>query len=67
MNVVTYQIPGINCHHCVNTIKSEIGELEGVQSVEGDPIDKKITIRYDVPATEDQLIRVLTEINFPPE
>ncbi|MBC8497016.1 MAG: heavy-metal-associated domain-containing protein, partial [Chloroflexi bacterium] len=33
MTTVTYNIPGINCGHCEHTIKMEVGDLEGVQSV----------------------------------
>jgi len=33
MATVTYNIPNINCGHCVNSIQLEVGDLPGVESV----------------------------------
>jgi len=44
----------------------EVGEIPGVQSVEGDPQTKQITIVYQAPATPEQIEQLLTEINYPP-
>lgn len=66
MAQVTYTIPGINCKHCVHTIKTEVLELDGVTSVEGDPESKKVTVSYDDPATEQKIVALLQEINYPP-
>ncbi|MEN8173334.1 MAG: heavy-metal-associated domain-containing protein [Chloroflexota bacterium] len=65
MSTVTYHIPSINCGHCVQTIKMEVGEIEGVQSVEVDPTTKQATISFDAPATEGVIKDLLIEINFP--
>jgi copper chaperone CopZ len=65
MSTVTYQIPAINCGHCVKTIKDELSELEGVQRVEGDPTEKTIQVVFDSPATEDSIKALLKEINYP--
>jgi len=65
MTTVTYQIPAINCGHCVKTIKNELSELEGVQSVEGDPTEKTIQVVFNPPATEDSIKALLKEINYP--
>ena len=46
MEEKTVHIPGISCGHCVNTIKNEVGELEGVQSVEGDENTKMMTFKW---------------------
>ena len=61
----TFSIPNISCGHCVNAIKSEIGELAGVTQVEGDPASKRVEIEWDSPATEDQILDTLKEINYP--
>lgn len=60
-------IPNISCHHCVNTIKNELVEIDGVKSVEGDPVAREITIQYEAPATLDQIRDMLKEINYPAE
>ncbi len=65
MTTVTYNIPNINCGHCVHTIKMEIGDLEGVQSVDASPESKSATIVFDAPATEQVIKDLLTEINYP--
>lgn len=65
MNTVTYSIPAINCGHCVHTIKTELSDLEGVKSVEGDPASKSITVKFDQPATEETIKSLLKEINYP--
>ncbi len=65
MTTVTYSIPNITCHHCVHTIKMEVSELAGVQSVDGDPKSKQVTIVFDAPASEDQIKDLLAEINYP--
>ncbi len=65
MNTVTYTIPNISCHHCVHTIKSEVSDIQGVLSVEGDPQSKMVTISYEAPATSEEIESLLEEINYP--
>jgi copper chaperone len=65
MTTTTYSVPAIHCMHCVNTIKTEIGELAGIRSVEADLQSKKVTIAYEDPATPEKIEKLLAEINFP--
>ncbi|MBL7161347.1 MAG: heavy-metal-associated domain-containing protein [Anaerolineales bacterium] len=65
MTTVTYNIPGINCGHCEHTIKMEVGDLEGVQSVEASSESKTATVAFDAPATEQGIKDLLAEINYP--
>ena len=65
MTTVTYSIPNISCNHCVHTIKSEVSELPGVQSVEADQTAKLATITFAAPATEEKIKSLLAEINYP--
>lgn len=67
MPTVTYKIPNISCHHCVHTIQSELGEVEGVKSVVADVGSKVARIEYEAPANEELLKKVLAEINYPVE
>jgi len=66
MKTVTYTIPAISCGHCVHTIKMEVGDLEGVQFVDAEIDSKKTTITFENPATEEKIIQLLKEINYPP-
>jgi copper chaperone CopZ len=65
MTTVTYNIPNISCNHCVHTIKMEVSDLPGVQSVETDVASKTATITFDAPATEESIKALLAEINYP--
>lgn len=65
MEEKTVNIPKISCGHCVMTIKREVGELEGVQSVEGDENSKKVTIKWDPPANWDTISGTLQDLGYP--
>ena len=66
MKTVTYTIPNISCMHCVHTIKTEVSDVAGVKSVEADAQTKQTTITFDAPATEEKIVELLKEINYPP-
>jgi copper chaperone len=63
----TVKIPDISCHHCVNNIKREVGELEGVSKVEGSVDDKTMTFVFADPANWDRIKGLLSEIGYPPQ
>lgn len=65
MEKKTFLVPNISCGHCVMTIKNELGDLEGISKVEGDPGKKEITVQWDAPATLDKIKETLKEINYP--
>jgi copper chaperone len=65
MTEVTYTIPNISCGHCVRTIKMEVSELEGIQSVEADQETKQAMIVFEPPANEASIKSLLAEINYP--
>jgi copper chaperone len=67
MTEKTVTIPNISCGHCVATIKRELGELPGVESVDGDQQTRKVTIRWQEPATWETIVETLKEIEYPPE
>lgn len=65
MESKTFSIPNISCGHCVMSIKEELGEMEGITKIDGDPGKKEITVEWDVPATLDKIKATLKEINYP--
>jgi copper ion binding protein len=67
MTTVTYTVPAISCGHCTHTIETEVGELQGVQSVKAEIASKKVQITFDVPATEEKIKELLAEIDYPVE
>lgn len=61
-----FQVPNISCQHCVMTIERELGELEGVVSVEANVDTKMVLVRWRAPATWEAIESLLQEINYPP-
>jgi len=61
----TYNIPNISCNHCVMTIEFELGEIPGIEVVKADAETKTAEVVYKDPATEEQIINLLAEINYP--
>lgn len=67
MNMITVKVPNISCHHCIHTIKTELGDLAGVKTVDGSIETKLVTIGYDDPATREKVEALLAEIDYPIE
>ena len=65
MTTVTYTVPAISCGHCTHTIETEVGEMQGVQSVKADESTKKVVITFDTPADETKIKALLAEIDYP--
>lgn len=66
MEKKTFQVPNIGCNGCVNTIKSEVSEIAGVQKVEGDVDSKTVTVEWTNPATWQSIEEKLKEIDYAP-
>ncbi len=67
MKKISYFIPSISCGHCAHTIKMELSELTGVKTVDVDIPTKTVAITFGAPATEEDIEKLLTEINYPPQ
>lgn len=65
MTTMTFNVPGINCGHCVHTIQTELSDLEGVKEVTASNETKKVTVSFEPPANEESIKSLLTEINYP--
>ncbi|MCY3780856.1 MAG: heavy-metal-associated domain-containing protein [Chloroflexi bacterium] len=66
MTSKTFEVPNIGCAGCVAAIKMELEDLSGVQAVSGDVPSKTIRIEFDAPATWDNIVQSLKEIDYPP-
>ena len=66
MEAKTFQVPNIGCDGCVKAIKNELSELDGVSKVDGVVDTKTVTVEWDNPATWDQIVEALTEIEYAP-
>ncbi|MEA3231747.1 MAG: heavy-metal-associated domain-containing protein [Thermodesulfobacteriota bacterium] len=65
MNEDTFSIPNISCGHCTSAIQNELTDLEGVTRVDGQIEAKTVTVQWDTPATREQILDSLKEINYP--
>ncbi len=65
MSRVSYTVPNISCGHCVHTIKTELGTLAGVTSVDATQDTKQVTVQFEPPADESKIKSLLAEINYP--
>jgi len=65
MKTVTYTVPNISCKHCTHTIAMELSELEGVSEVDADIQTQLVKVTFQEPATEQEIIDTLAEINYP--
>jgi copper chaperone CopZ len=45
----------------------ELADLPGVTSVKANQDTKQVTVEWQEPADWDQIVALLTEINYPPE
>lgn len=67
MESKTFKVPNIGCTGCVKTITAELTALPGVKHVEGSAETKLVTVMWDSPATWEQIVNALTEIEYTPE
>ena len=65
MTEITFNVPGINCGHCVHTIQTELMDLEGVKKVVASDQTKKVTVAFEQPADTEKIKALLSEINYP--
>jgi copper chaperone len=47
MAKVIFQIEGMTCQHCVQTIEKTLGKLPGIQSVQVDLNEKQARVGYE--------------------
>lgn len=47
MENVTLNVQGMSCGHCVKAVESSVGELSGIQSVNVNLEEAKVTVAFD--------------------
>lgn len=63
----TIKVPNIGCNGCVNAIKGEVSDIEGVEFIAGSVDEKTVTLQWGDPATWEQIRAAMTEIDYAPE
>ncbi len=64
---MTVVVPNISCDHCARSIRRAALALAGVQAVEVDVPDRRVTLTWAAPASWDEIRRKLAEIDYPPQ
>ncbi len=58
-------VEGMSCGHCVNAVKTAVGALAGVGSVEVDLAAKKVTVDFDsVQVSLEQIAHAIEDQGF---
>jgi copper chaperone CopZ len=65
-----YVVDGMTCAHCVLSVREEVGEIDGVQSVDVDLPSGRVTVHG--PVVDDEAVRVAVaeagyELAVPPD
>ncbi|EGQ25212.1 copper chaperone CopZ [Mammaliicoccus sciuri] len=58
------KVEGMSCGHCVNSIESSVGELNGVSSVKVDLANKEVTVEYDNEANLNQIKETIEDQGY---
>lgn len=58
----TYSVPGISCGHCKSAIEGEVGQLDGVQTVNVDVDSKTVAVEGD--ATDEAIAAAIDEAGY---
>jgi copper chaperone CopZ len=67
METKTFKVPNIGCEGCVSKIKSELGQLNGVMSVDGNSSTKVVTVEWHEPTSWPLIESRLIDIDYSPE
>lgn len=59
----TYTVSGMTCGHCASSVKEEIEELSGVESVEVDLASGRVTVTGDA-VTDDAVATAVGEAGY---
>ena len=51
----TYEVTGMTCDHCVNAVKGELSQLEGVDAVEVELDSGKVSVTSAQPLETDTI------------
>ena len=65
METKVYSALDIECDGCANAIRKAVGKVEGVQSVQVNVDHKEVSVTFDAPATESQVVGALDNAGFP--
>jgi copper chaperone len=66
MESKTFKVPNMTCNGCVNTVRTELEGIPGVEVVEIQKAPQLVTVQLDKPETWNTIEQALIEINYAP-
>ena len=64
MAEATYTVEGMTCGHCATSVREEVSELSGVQSVDVDVESGRVTVTSDGPLAVEAVAAAVTEAGY---
>lgn len=67
MTTETFTVAGMSCDHCVHAVTEELGELDGVASVDVDlhpNADSPVTVTSNAPLDREQVRVAIDEAGY---
>ncbi|MGH9157119.1 MAG: heavy-metal-associated domain-containing protein [Acidimicrobiales bacterium] len=64
MTTSTFTVVGMTCGHCVSSVRAELGELEGVSSVEVDLDSGRVTVESTQPLSDEAIDAAVEEAGY---
>jgi copper chaperone len=59
-----YQVPDVNCEHCVQAITKELTQIDGVQDVQVDLSAKRVTVLASDEVADQRIRDGIDEAGF---
>lgn len=57
METITLNVKGMTCNHCVKSVETSVGELNGVEKVSVDLASGKVDVVFDVQKVSEEQIK----------
>ncbi|MET8653860.1 MULTISPECIES: heavy-metal-associated domain-containing protein [Nocardia] len=64
MATTTYTVKGMTCGHCVSSVKTEIGRIDGVTSVDVDLATGAVRVDSTEPVTDAAIAAAVDEAGY---
>jgi copper chaperone len=64
MTTAIYNVSGMTCAHCVNSVREEVGQISGVSAVDVDLETGRVTVTSDVPLDDTQVREAVEEAGY---
>ncbi|MET8837902.1 cation transporter [Micromonospora sp. NPDC004540] len=64
MVTTTYQVQGMTCGHCVNSVSTEVSALPGVTDVQVDLTSGRVTVTSESPLDTDTVRAAVDEAGY---